>query len=348
MPWRTSLLLASALATVVLASVITLLPVPFVVLHPGPALNTLGSDGGHPLISITGHQEYPARGALDLTTITVAGGPGRRLLLMSALQAWFDRQLTVVPQDALYPPGQTEESSRQENQQAMVTSQESATVAALHELGITVPATLTVDSVDAGTPASTLRAKDVIVAVNGTQIVDLTTLASVMAKITAGSTIPVTVRRDGAQVVVQTPTRRWTDGRTILGIRVDPTFHPPFDVKIQIDNVGGPSAGAMFALGIVDLLTPGDLTGGQNVAGTGTITADGEIGPIGGIRQKMIGARDVGARWFLAPADNCGDTLGHVPSGLRVVKVASLSQAHRAVQTIASGQNLDSLPRCTG
>jgi PDZ domain-containing protein len=350
MHWRTAVLLASAFATVLLASVATLLPVPFVVLHPGPAINTLGSEGGHPLISVTGHQQYPASGALDLTTVTVSGGPGRRLLLLSALQGWFDDSLAVYPEKVIYPPGKSVESSRQENQQEMVTSQESATVAALHELGITVPATLTVDGVDAsgaGQQASPLRAQDVLLAVNGVDVVDLGTLTSVMAKVQPGATIPVKVRRGGTAVTVQAPTRRWTDGRTVLGIRVDPTFHPPFEVKIQIDNVGGPSAGAMFALGIVDLLTPGDLTGGQNIAGTGTIDPRGQIGPIGGIQQKLVGARDVGAHWFLAPAGNCDEVVGHVPSGLRVVKVSTLSQARAAVTTIASGTGVDALPACT-
>ena len=92
-------------------------------------------------------------------------------------------------------------------------------------------------------------------------------------------------------------------------------FKFPFDVKISLDKVGGPSAGMMFALGIVDTVTPGDLTGGKHVAGTGTITPDGAVGPIGGIGQKMVGARSGGATMFLAPAANCDDVVGHIPDG---------------------------------
>lgn len=346
--WRTSLLLASAFVTVLVASLTLLFPVPYVVLEPGPAINTLGKDGGHSLITVTGRATYPAKGALDLTTVTVSGGPDTRLSVYHLLGGWFDDARALVPLDVMYPPGETVERSRQENQQEMVTSQESATVAALQELGIRVPATLTIHSVDPGTPPSTLKPRDVLVAVNGRPIVDLDGLSDILSGVEPGAVVSVTVRRDGRQIVVGTPTRRWEDGRTILGIRVDPTFHPPFQVTIRIDNVGGPSAGTMFALGIIDLLTPGDLTGGKNIAGTGTIEASGEVGPIGGIQQKLVGARRAGATWFLAPSGNCDEVAGHVPDGMRVVAVDNLRAAHRAVQQIAAGRDLGSLPACTG
>jgi PDZ domain-containing protein len=321
--------------------------VPFVVLRPGPAINTLGAEGGHPLISIKGRTSYPAKGALDLTTVTVSGGPGSRLLLFDALRAWFDGTLTVAPRDAVYPPGQSVETSRQQDQQEMVSSQESATVAALHELGIQVPATLTIDSVEGAPAGSPLRAKDEIVAVEGVRVVDLKALTGQMRQVKPGSTVAVTVRRDGVERVLRAPTRAYEGGRAVFGVRVDPDFDPPFDVTIRIDNVGGPSAGTMFALGIIDLLTPGDLTGGKSVAGTGTIDVDGVVGPIGGIVQKMNGARRAGASWFLAPAANCPEVVGHVPSGLRVVRVADLHQARTAVADIAAGRAA-SLPTCTG
>jgi Lon-like protease len=334
--WRTAVLLVSAFATVLLGSVLMLLPVPFVVLQPGPAINTLGTESGHPLISVSGHASYAANGALDLTTVTVSGGPGSRLLLFDALSAWFDGTRTVAPQDLIYPPGESVQTSLAQDHQDMVTSQESATVAALHELGIQVPTTLTVDSVD--TPASTpLRAKDVIVAIGGVPVPDMDSLLARIRQTKAGTTLAVTVRRGGADVVVQAPTHS-ASGHTVLGIRLDPTFHPPFQVTIRIDNVGGPSAGTMFALGIIDLLTPGDMTNGQKIAGTGTIDVDGAVGPIGGIVQKMYGARAAKATWFLAPADNCTDVRGHIPDGLKVVKISTLKQAHQAVEQIAAGQ----------
>jgi Lon-like protease len=135
------------------------------------------------------------------------------------------------------------------------------------------------------------------------------------------------------------------DGRTVLGVYIDPTFDFPFSVKIQIEDIGGPSAGTMFALGIIDMLTPGDLTGGKKIAGTGTIDADGRVGPIGGIRQKLVGARRAGASYFLAPADNCEEVRKHVPDGLAVVKVDTLDTARNAVTAIAAGK-AGSLPGC--
>jgi PDZ domain-containing protein len=345
--WRTSLLITSAFGAVLLMSLTMLLPVPFVVLRPGPAINTLGSEGGHPLIKVTGHPTYPAKGALDLTTVTISGGPGARLSLFAALHAWFSTSYAIVPEAEMYPPGQSLESSEKETAQEMTTSQESATVAALHTLGITIPTTITVAEVDRTPPVSTLRPMDVIVAVAGTRIVDLSTLHTQMSKVVPGASVAVTVRRSGADVTVTAPTRKWTDGRTVLGIQVDPTFRFPFDVKIQIDNVGGPSAGTMFALGIIDTLTPGDLTGGQKIAGTGTIDEDGVVGPIGGIQQKLVGARQTGATWFLVPSDNCREVKGHTPDGLRTVRISTLADARQSVERIGSGHDLSLLPSCS-
>jgi PDZ domain-containing protein len=105
----------------------------------------------------------------------------------------------------------------------------------------------------------------------------------------------------------------------------------------------------MFALGIVDKLTPGEMTGGERIAGTGTVDSDGTVGPIGGIQQKLVGAEGAGADWFLAPAGNCDEVVGHVPDGLRVVRVETLAQARDAVEAIGShdASAVDALPTCT-
>ena len=116
----------------------------------------------------------------------------------------------------------------------------------------------------------------------------------------------------------------------------------PFKVTIQIGQIGGPSAGTMFALGIIDKISPENLTGGKFIAGTGEISANGAVSPIGGIQQKMIAARDAGATVFLAPASNCSDTRGAVPAGLRVVKVSTLSGAVSALQSIKRGKPVPS------
>lgn len=334
-------------AGVVLLCVALLLPVPYVILGPGPVLNTLGSARGTPLISISGHPVYPTSGQLDLTTVSSRGGPGRRVTLTQVAFSWLNRSDTAVPQQVFYPPGQTEQQAQQTDQAEMVSSQQSASVAALGALGITVPADLAVAGVRPQAPAAKVfRFGDVIETVNGARITSLAGLRTALGRVRAGDVVRVGVLRDGAQQVLQARTTAEKDtGRTILDVFVDPRFTLPFTIRIQIEDIGGPSAGQMFALGVIDKLTPGDLTGGRRIAGTGTIDAEGAIGPIGGIRQKMIGARRAGAEWFLAPASNCDEVVGHVPVGLHVVKTATLRQSRAELATIAAGRT-DGLPTC--
>jgi PDZ domain-containing protein len=342
-------MLVCGFATVLLAAVMALLPVPYVVLSPGPVLNTLGSVDGKPLIAVSGRTTYPTTGELDLTTVVVNGGPQQHVSLLQVAQGWLDRTRSVVPQEEVYPPDQTAQQANELDQAEMVSSQESAKAAALRSLDIPVPTTLTVDGTDPGAPAAgILRKGDVILGVDGKETADLTSLRNLLQAITPGEAATVSIRRDGKQQDVAVKTRAAADGRTLLGVFIDPTFHFPFQVTIQIENIGGPSAGTMFALGIIDTLTPGDLTGGQDIAGTGTMDPDGVVGPIGGIQQKLVGARRAGARYFLAPADNCSEVVGHVPDGLSVVKVATLDEARHAVETIAAGKGTASLPSCSG
>jgi PDZ domain-containing protein len=132
-----------------------------------------------------------------------------------------------------------------------------------------------------------------------------------------------------------------------LGITITDSYDFPISVKLKLQDVGGPSGGMMFALGIIDKLTPGSLTGGLSVAGTGEIDGNGNVYPIGGIQQKMFGAVDAGATWFLAPADNCDEVVGHIPEGLHVTKVATLSDSLAALKAISADPETTSLPQCT-
>ena len=106
-------------------------------------------------------------------------------------------------------------------------------------------------------------------------------------------------------------------------------------------GVGGPSAGTMFAIGIIDKLTPGALTEGKVIAGTGTISPDGKVGEIGGIQQKLIGARNAGAVLFLAPQSNCQDVIDHIPDGLTVASIATLSEAMTAINAFNTGAKVN-------
>ncbi len=339
-------MLVSGLLALALGIAAVSLPVPYVVESPGPTFNTLGEDNGRPVISVTGHETFPAKGNLDLTTVYVDGGPNGPVSVFEAFSAWLDGAKAVYPEELVYPRGVTKEQSAQESAVAMTTSQENAVASALKELGIPFEQKMQIAGIPADSASSgKLQDGDLLVSINGKPI---TALAVVQAELAAGNGAPVTVvvERGGSNQPVSITPAKASTGRFILGVMLQYKFTFPFDVKISLDKVGGPSAGMMFALGIVDTVTPGDLTGGKHIAGTGTITPDGAVGPIGGIGQKMHGARSGGATMFLAPSANCDDVIGHVPAGLQVVKVENLAEARKAVELAASGADTSGLPAC--
>lgn len=133
-------------------------------------------------------------------------------------------------------------------------------------------------------------------------------------------------------------------GKPYLGISVGELYSAEFDINFTLSDVGGPSAGLMFAAGIVDKLNPEDLTGGKHVAGTGTITPEGAVGPIGGIRQKLAGARSAGAELFLVPEQNCAEAQGYIPEGLIVAPVNSLADAVKEISHWVAGIPVTSCP----
>jgi Lon-like protease len=339
---RTLTLYISAVAVIIAILVAERLPVPYVILSPGPTLNTLGKDQtGKPLITITGHTVHPTSGHLNMVSISYVGGPGHQFNVFTALRAWLDPHEAVVPQTEIFAPGLSQQQVTQQDQVEMTGSQESATAAALHQVGIAYKTLAEVVSVKQGLPAyGKLKPGDLITAVDG-QPVTGTTRLTTLIKAHAAKPITVTFRRGGTTQHTQL-TAEQVGGRPILGIVVQDQYQFPFTVTIQIGQIGGPSAGTMFALGIIDKISPENLTGGKFIAGTGEISANGAVSPIGGIQQKMIAARDAGATVFLAPAANCSDTRGAVPAGLRVVKVSTLSGAVSALQNIKAGKPVPS------
>jgi PDZ domain-containing protein len=323
------------------------LPVPYVVESPGPAFNTLGQSQGTPVISVTGHETYPAAGNLDLTTVYVDGGPNGPVSILGAFSAWLDRSKAVYPQELIYPAGTTKEEANEQGTVAMATSQENAVASALKELDIPFGQQLQAAELSDGSASEgKIEPGDILKSINGK---DITALTVVQEELAAGKGAPaaVVVERDGQPVSQEIIPRDNGAGRFILGVMLKYQFTFPFQVEIALDKVVGPSAGLMFSLGIIDTVTPGDLTGGKHIAGTGTISPDGVVGPIGGIGQKMQGARSGGATLFLAPAANCGEVAGHVPDGLQVVKVENLAEARDAVERAGSGQDTSGLPACT-
>lgn len=345
---------ALAVSLVVLL-IITFLPTSYVIQRPGPVYNTLGTatsaEGEQvPLISVEGAETYPTDGALDLLTVQVVGNRERTPSWFELAMAWFDPTKAVLPIDAVFPEGTTTEERNSESAAMMIDSQQEATAAALTELGYDVGATITVHSLVEGSAAEgVLIEGDAILSANGAPVTDAAALREIVND-GGGEPIELVIERDGEEMTLSiTPKETEVDGQTtlLLGVTLMTAYDFPIDVTIQLNNVGGPSAGMMFALGIIDTLTPGELNGGENVAGTGTITADGQVGPIGGIRQKLWGAKDAGAEWFLAPASNCDEVVGHVPDGLQVFSVETLDDALDALEAVRDGGDVDALPTCT-
>lgn len=333
---------------------LSFIPAPYVIERPGPVFDTLGEvtveDKDVPLISIPGQTVYPTAGTLDMLTVNVVGNREERPSWFEVIGAWADPSEAVVPLEAVYPEGESVEQSNEQSAVDMQNSQKDAIAASLTELGYDLDATLTIAGFSEGSPADgVLQVGDVIVSLNGDDPTDVTDLRSLVADNGTGAPATVVVQRNGTELTEQvTPVATEGGGSPpILGISVGTEYDFPFEVKIQLENVGGPSAGMMFALGIIDKLTPGTLTGGERIAGTGTITSDGQVGAIGGIRQKLYGARDAGAQFFLAPQANCGEVVDHVPDGLRVFSVATLEQAMTALEAVSSGDGLDELPTCS-
>lgn len=343
---RSLTLSVAVVATTLVVAAAAVLPVPYVVSSPGPTWDTLGEVDGTPLVAVHGAPTYEPSGHLLLTTVSVSGGPGHPVGLLEMVEGWVDRTRSVRPVETVYAPDQTREEIRERNQASMISSQENATVAALEELGYEVPTVLAVaEAVEGSGSAGVVRPGDVVVALEGEELVSFSDLSARMDRVTPGDVVTLTVERDGERVDLEVETVGGEDGRALLGVLVDPEFDFPVDVDIQIEDVGGPSAGTMFALAVIDLLTEADEAGGETIAGTGTMDLTGTVGPIGGIRQKMAGARRDGAAWFLAPRDNCDEVVGHVPAGLTVVPVATLREARQAVEAIGAGRGAD-LPRC--
>lgn len=319
---------------------------PYVTYSPGLTVNVLGdNDDGDPIIQITGKPTYTDEGQLRMTTVYVSQRDAHNHLF-EVMSDWISRSNAVYPKDAIYPEGGTVEQDREEGQAEMTSSQDAATAAALTELGYDVTEAV-VAAVEPGSPADgTLREGDVIVGVDGAEVADSDEVVAAVTSAPAGKEIYFDVRRKG-KVLALSVTPREVDGHPQVGIQVGTqTTDFPIDVTIAIsDSIGGPSAGLMFSLGIYDSLTKGSLTDGQTIAGTGTIDAGGNVGPIGGIQQKIVGAREAGAELFLVPPDNCDEAVGAANGDMRLVEAPTTHSAVDSIKKWVADPDAD-LPTC--
>ncbi|MFF2325239.1 MULTISPECIES: PDZ domain-containing protein [unclassified Streptomyces] len=360
MPRRTATMLASTLILIALLCAGVLIKVPYSEMSPGPTVNTLGKVDGEPVLQIAGHKTYPTSGHLNMTTVRVTGAD-YNMNLVEAVYGWLAHDSVIVPHDTLYPDGKTEQQSTQENAEEFSQSQESAKVAALTELGIPVSSRVVVSTVVKDSPAQgTLHAGDVIKQVDGTAVKQPEDVAKLVTRHKPGEKVTFTIipaktaqaaekagkEPEGGRKIVITTTKAPKENRAIVGIQAGTDHTFPFRIDIKLADVGGPSAGLMFSLGIIDKLTPSGLTGGKFIAGTGTIDDQGKVGPIGGINMKLVGARDAGARYFLTPQDNCKAAASDTPSGLTLVKVKTIDDAKKSLEKIRAGDTAG-LPSCS-
>lgn len=354
------------LAAGVLIVVGSLVRLPLLVMSPGPTFNTIGELDGTPLISITGTTTYPTSGNLDMTTVSERGGTAGGVHLAPAMVGWIAGSAAVVPRESYYPADATGQQISEVNEAMFVSSQSDSVAAALGELGIPTTPRVVVAAIGDDVPAAgKLRAGDVIESVDGRSITSPEQVGEQVRSRGVGDVVRMVVLRepdDKAQphepapiaqrsrvevdlVTADNPHDEGTDPTPYIGIAVATWHEPPFSITFNIADIGGPSAGLMFSLGIVDLLTKGAMTGGGHVAGTGSIDESGTVGPIGGIRHKLVGAAHAGAELFLAPERNCDEVVGHVPAGLAVAAVKDLDQARTVVEAWATDSS-SPLPRC--
>lgn len=312
------------------------LPVPYAAMGPGPTFNTLGTgERGEKVITFEGRRPHRTTGHLNMTTVSELDN----LDLLTAIRGWLSSSETVVPRSLLFPPNKSQKQVQHEQQQQFTSSQDSATNAALSYLGY--PKRVVVSELDKGSSAArVLQIGDTITTLGGRPVRTLDAYHKALTKVPAGGELSVGYVRDG-----KPGTARVAAGKDPVNLGFDVVYEPraPFTVSINLPNIGGPSAGLMFALGIITKAGGQNLTGGKFIAGTGTITNAGDVGPIGGITLKMLAARRAGATIFLVPAGNCSEARGGDPAGLRIVKVSTLDGAINALRSLRTG---GSVPTC--
>ncbi|MCY7401370.1 MAG: PDZ domain-containing protein [Nocardioides sp.] len=321
------------------------LPLPYVTYYPGPTVDILATQGDTENVQVTGHQAYYDDGELRLTTVYVSQ-PQDDVSLPELLRAYFDPDAAVWPRSSVYAPEETDESNDRESSVAMASSQDTAVAAALTELGTDFEALVEVLDVVPDLPADgTLKVGDVLLKVGDTDITEAQDVLDAVGEAPVDEPLAIVVRRGGREVT-ESVTPRETDGGKRIGITPGTGYDFPFDVTVNIgEGIGGPSAGLLMSLAIYDTLTPDSLTNGRDIAGTGTITADGTVGPIGGIQQKVAASRDAGVDLFLVPADNCDGIGGVDPEDMRLARVSTLHEARVVVEDWAADPTAE-LPTC--
>jgi PDZ domain-containing protein len=332
-----------------LLTIATLLaPIPFVFFKPGVPDNVAGK-----IISIKDAKTYPINGKLFITSILVTN-PDSPVFGAETLVNWAIGPHVVLPKESVYPPIQPAQKIERDSRNEMESSKVTSTAAALRYLGYDFDEVYYVSDIrDYSDAIKKLKIGDVITEIDGKEINQIEEIRTSYAKKSIGDSLLITVERKDKNGKVSPVTTRVIlvenldieeKERPAIGILVGTSARFPIDVDFNLPGVGGPSAGLIFAVGIVEKLTEEDLVRGRKIAGTGTITASGKVGGIGGIEEKMVGASRIGATIFIAPRENCPD-IEHVPKGLKVIPVSTLSEAIEALRAPDNFQHASCLDR---
>ena len=343
---RRAVVAGSFILVVALIAAVFLVPVNAVIEAPGPTWNVLdnGSSSDQDVLKVSGTETYPTEGALRMTTVSVSGCPGYPVTTADLIAAWFSADKRIVDRNEVCPQDQSAEQVEETGKAQMTASQDSAVIAALVETGKAGAMHLTVTEVTEQQTSTEIQAGDVLETITPqggqtTTLASFSQLRELMTTIPEGTRVTLGVRRGEQKASAALTTIAPQEGTTgsLLGLSLKISVDSPVEATFGLSDVGGPSAGMMFALGVVDEITPGSLTGGKDISGTGTIDMTGQVGPIGGIQQKMAGARESGSTFFLAPASNCNEVKGHEPKDMQVFAVNTLHEAVAATEAIASG-----------
>lgn len=320
-----------------LLGIITLAaPIPYVFFKPGVPDNVAGK-----LISIEkGADSYQVNGKLYITSILVTN-PYSPVFGAETIYNWAIGPHVVLPRESVYPPAVKGEVVQRDSRAEMSGSKISATAAALSYLGYQFEEVYFVSRIrEYSNAAGKLEPGDRILIVDGMKISDIEEIRTAYSDREIGDVIEIEVERvvDKKEVRVKEAIELVANqepgadpNRPAIGILVGTSAKFPVEVDFNIRGVGGPSAGLIFAVGVIEKMTAEDLLRGRKIAGTGTISVNGKVGAIGGIEEKMIGASRIGATIFLAPRENCPD-IKHVPKGLKVIPVSTLSEAIAALR----------------
>jgi Lon-like protease len=302
-----------------------LVPLPYYEIGPGPAREV------EPLIHVDGPPVYASAGKLVMTTVSF-----RQATALDAFLAWLDPHRSLVAQDVLYPSGETKVQGDQRSFSQMDTSKIDAAYVVLHQTGDYPQQHGTgalIESVAPGCPAEgRLAAGDLVTAIDHQPVQTVEQAQKLLDAIPSDSAATFEIRAAGQTETVTATRGTCVPGRPpLFGISMIANF--PYRIRIESGDIGGPSAGLMWSLGLDDLLTPGDLTGGKVVAGTGTIDPQGKVGPIGGIGDKVVAAQSVGAEVFLVPKANLQGAQAASDGSMRIIPVGSFQEALTALSS---------------